>query len=344
MEHILTPYLQQVKAAPPVSFGGLAAFPLDAPEAPEPRYLVLDDALAAGLVTITEVSSAGAVPTIRVTNTGPQPVLILDGEELVGAKQNRMVNLTLLVPARSTLDIPVSCVEAGRWHDISAEFRPAGRAAYADLRARKMERVTANLRDAGSRAAGQGEVWEDIDRKSARMGVHSGTGAMADIFERTAPRIEAYVERLRPAARGAGIAFAIGGEMVGLDLFDCRATLARLHPKIIRSYALDALERGSWHRAEDGATPGTADVAAFIADLATGTEALAAPALGEGMDVRLTGPGAIGAALVVDGRTVHLCAFRRRREPDWAAHGGGTRYMARRARALVRRRRLEDGD
>jgi hypothetical protein len=41
---------------------------------------------------------------------------LLDGEELIGAKQNRALNLTILAPAKQVIVIPVSCVEAGRWH------------------------------------------------------------------------------------------------------------------------------------------------------------------------------------------------------------------------------------
>ena len=74
-------------------------FPLLLPEDDAPGYLTLDEALAAGHASVTEVSEAGSVPELLVKNLAPSPVLILDGEELVGAKQNRIVNLTILVAA-----------------------------------------------------------------------------------------------------------------------------------------------------------------------------------------------------------------------------------------------------
>jgi hypothetical protein len=76
------------------------------------------------------VSEAGSVPELLVKNLAPSPVLILDGEELIGAKQNRIVNLAILVAAGQTLRIPVSCVEAGRWVHRSREFAAAGRARH----------------------------------------------------------------------------------------------------------------------------------------------------------------------------------------------------------------------
>jgi hypothetical protein len=92
-----------------------------------PGYLLLDEALAAGLAAVTEISEAGSVPDLLVKNLAPSPVLILDGEELVGARQNRIVNLTILVAAQQALHIPVSSVEAGRWAAHSREFEAAGR-------------------------------------------------------------------------------------------------------------------------------------------------------------------------------------------------------------------------
>ena len=67
----------------------------------------------------------------------------MDGEELIGAKQNHTLNLSILVPAHASIDIPVSCVERGRWHHLSREFSSAPRAHYAEGRAKKMAQVSA---------------------------------------------------------------------------------------------------------------------------------------------------------------------------------------------------------
>ena len=63
-----------------------------------------------------EVSENGDVPHLSVTSTCDQPILIPEGEILVGAKQNRVVNITVLVAPRSRFKLPVNCVEQGRWH------------------------------------------------------------------------------------------------------------------------------------------------------------------------------------------------------------------------------------
>jgi environmental stress-induced protein Ves len=66
------------------------------------------------VVEVAEVDESGQFSRLKVINRSDLSVLILDGEELVGAKQNRIVNTTILIAAESVTIIPVSCVEQGR--------------------------------------------------------------------------------------------------------------------------------------------------------------------------------------------------------------------------------------
>ncbi len=102
----------------------------------------LDEALALDAAEITEISAQGSVPELLVVNKAAKPVFLLDGEELVGAEQNRIVNLTILVPAQAKVTIPVSCVEAGRWRSRSRAFSSAPRTQYAAGRAKRMSQAT----------------------------------------------------------------------------------------------------------------------------------------------------------------------------------------------------------
>ena len=101
----------------------ITVFPLHRAVTPRLDYMALDEALDRKLVEVTEVDAAGSVPDLLVKNCGKRSVLIIDGEEVVGAKQNRVVNTSILLPAESTTKIPVSCTEAGRWAEVSAQFK-----------------------------------------------------------------------------------------------------------------------------------------------------------------------------------------------------------------------------
>src|SRR5689334_13867649 len=104
--------LDSITAGNPSSFGGLTIFPLlRTGYLPAPDYILLDEAIAHGSARITELNESGSVPELRFENLGDNPVLLLDGEELLGAKQNRVLNLTILAPRKQSIIIPVSCVE-----------------------------------------------------------------------------------------------------------------------------------------------------------------------------------------------------------------------------------------
>ena len=275
------------------------------------EYLVLDEALASGLVEITEVSEQGSVPDLKFINRGPRPVLIVDGEELLGAKQNRIVNLTILVAANSELTIPVSCVEAGRWRSRSRAFTSAPRTQFATGRAKRMASVSFSMMARGDRMSDQAEVWDDIAHKSSRMNASSPTSAMESIFSTHAVSLDSFVSRCAPLDGQVGALFAVNGVLVGFDLFDRPSTLRKVLPKLVRSVAVDALDAAA---ATTGGAPANratllrAQAAQFLAVAAEAPQHRT-PALGLGEDLRVTAPHIAGAALVNDQHVVHLSAL-----------------------------------
>ena len=175
-------------------------------------------------MTVTEVSESGSVPELTIVNNGPVPVFVLDGEELVGAKQNRIVNLSILVPPHTKLPLPVACVEAGRWAHRSRAFAAGGRAHYASGRAMNLQNVSCSLRADGERHGDQGAIWVDIEAKSERMAAPSATHAAAAMYEKARADLDAFQAKLEALPRQVGAVFAINGAIVGLELFDNPAT------------------------------------------------------------------------------------------------------------------------
>lgn len=306
--HSVQTSLSSLQLGKPQSLENLTMVPLLATEDREPDYLTLDDALARGHARVTEVSDAGSVPELLFVNTGNQSILLLDGEELVGAKQNRTLNLTILAPARATLKIPVSCVEAGRWQPVSPEFGSEGRVFYAAGRAKRAGHVTASLRETGAPMSRQGEVWADISEKASRLGTRSATDAMASFYDGYQAPLDAFRKGFYAEPIQAGALFLVDGRIAGMDLFDAPATLRRTLPKLVTSYALDALDSGL---PAAQARNQTAD--AFVAQVAK-AQFGTFPAIGAGTDLRLEEPGLAGGGLAVDDRLVHLCAFPLARE------------------------------
>jgi len=305
---ILSRTLDSLEIGTPISAAHLTMVPLLAPAPADPDYLLLDDALDAGLAEVTELSQGGSVPELAFRNRADRDVLLVDGEELVGAKQNRVLNLTILVAAGEQVTIPVSCVEAGRWSWRSQRFASGRRKLHASARWAKMRGVSASLREAGRRTGGeiQHEVWASIDRKISAFACRSESRALHDVYDHAEDRLRAIRTVFAAQPRQVGAVFFIDNALAGLDLYDTPFTLAKLLPKLVDSYAFDAIERAD--EAAQRTTPSLAEIRALLARIAAAPHS-AYPAVATGTDVRIEGDGLHAAALCAKDRLVHLSAF-----------------------------------
>ncbi len=301
----LKQYISGIKAAEPLSAENLTIFPLtfEKEEAKPFSYLLLDEALQAGRFDIGEISDAGNVNTVMVSNRSGQPVLILDGEEIVGAKQNRMVNASMLIPGDTELEIPVSCVERGRWHLNTAKFSRSATFGYSTLRRQKAEQVAYSLRENQCFAADQGAIWNEIDRKQASSGIHSETDALHDLYVNMDDKINDITAQLKVAENQYGCLVFINNRFACLDLFDQPQTLSKLWTKLVKSYAVEALEAKNDKKASARPDPDK------IIEAVANSDCIAYPSVGLGRDLRLTGTNIIGAGLALDERIIHLSVF-----------------------------------
>ena len=138
-------------------------------------YGTLAEALRDGVIVVTEVNAGGSVPDLKVINNADSSILLLDGEELKGAKQNRVLNASVLLDAHSETIIPVSCTEAGRWAYTSETFKESGYVMSRDLRANRTRSVSASLNRTHEYRSDQSAVWGDIDRMAEASAVKSPT-------------------------------------------------------------------------------------------------------------------------------------------------------------------------
>lgn len=294
-----------VRVGTPLVRHNLSIFPLLAEDHFEPAlYTPVGAAIRSGSARITEASAGGSVPMLALENLTDIPVLIIDGEELLGAKQNRISNLTVLAPGKHTLPLPVSCVERGRWNYRSHEFAESPDMMYREARAKKCREVSKNMAMHGSRVSDQSAVWEDIDNLSAKLGFNSPTSAMQEVFQSRRASVDEYLRDVDVADGQIGAVFAINGSAAGVELFDSTDTLRTYMPKVLRSYALDAIANRSTDVVE------TSEVeAALLLDSILDLDAKSFPAIGLGEDLRIDSAAITGGALTQNGRMIHLAAF-----------------------------------
>lgn len=304
--------LTSLRLGEPRIHKGLGLWPVMAEPRPEPAYLTLVEAQPLPGFRITEVSEGGSVPNLRVVNETPHHILLFDGEELRGAKQNRILNTTILVAAGSQLDVPVSCTESGRWSYVSENFSPSGSVAYHELRKRKAEAVQANLQACHLPASDQGAVWDEIEHlhAAANTADKSPTRAMKDAYDERRREIEDFSREVPCVDGQCGLLAVLGNRVEGLDVLSRPEAYARLHRRLVESHAMDFLVR------KRGESPKPADPQAparFLAEAALAAESVhKSPGLGD--DHRLTFRWGHGSALRVGDTIVHLALFNSRRQ------------------------------
>jgi hypothetical protein len=240
----------------------LTIFPVLAEEGRELPYVLLADALAAGVVTIGE-KDGGQVPLLLARNDGPDPILILDGEQLIGARQNRMTNRSILLAPNTTTEIPVSCMEHGRWHFVGDHFAPAPQHAPSKVRRKARETevmasYAAEARGPEARssyrdlASAQGEVWDTIRDFGAKLGGTSPTGALDSIYAHRRGDMAEWLKAYPLQPGQIGLLAFTGRVALGMDAVGSPALFAKLHQRILTGYVLDAMEG----RARSGGGPG----------------------------------------------------------------------------------------
>ena len=299
--------MAEVKVGPATVFAGLAVFPLVRKNPLARDYLTLNEAFLEDGVEISEVSEGGSVPELRLKNNLDKDVFAADGEALMGAKQNRVLNTSIFVNAKSEVVVPVSCVEQGRWAYRQRNFRECDYSEFVNSRAAKVASVGASLKASGwDRHSDQGEVWRQVDAKRSQFGAYAPTGSMSDVYEARRPRLDQYVQIFRVQPDQAGLACSIDGSIAGIELFEDTSVFSQYASKLIRAYASEVLGKDSMA----AAVPDRMSVRSLLRRISK-LDIDEYPAVGSGTELRFSANGLNGSALAVNDRLLHMVMLRK---------------------------------
>ena len=286
----------------PLHHQNLTFFPLSWGHPCDASYILLGTAIESGQAVVEEVNEAGSVPNLAVTNRADRPLLIPEGEILIGAKQNRVVNVTVLVAAGVKLVMPVSCVEAGRWRYRSRHFESKF-CAPPSLRNKKMKAVQRNRAEGGRAESDQGEVWDEVQACLNKVDARSETASLTDGFLASEKRLDEYRQQFSLPKDAAGVLAAKGTHVIGMDLFDSPATLQAMWNRLRDAYFFDALGDNRKHRAT------SRKFARAFLDWVAASARPRPGALGLGEELDIAGDRLVGGALVYAGHVCHVAAF-----------------------------------
>lgn len=286
----------------PIHHGLLTLFPLRKPGGSCADYILLSEALRSGAAVLEEVSREGRVDELLLRNKGEKPILLPEGEILEGAKQNRIINISLMAAAKTSTPIPVSCVERGRWSYRSWRFEPRY---FAHPRLRRLK--TRTVWEAESHGepgrSDQGAVWQEVSSHLRASRVCSKTDSISDAYRSVERTAREYREKTVLPDDSVGIMVCEEEYLVGLDIFDSAEIFRKCWERIADSYFSELTRRRAKRKRS---SPACAQE--YLKKIRDAIE-IREPVAGIGQSIRLNTNELAGTGVWFDGSLCHLSAF-----------------------------------
>jgi hypothetical protein len=294
--------LAKLKIGKPQHHQNLTIFPISTNGKSASKFDLLEPAIKQGRAVITETAEGGSVPKVFLKNLGDTILLIPEGEILVGAKQNRVIQRTVLALAATEREVAVCCVEQGRWNHISDHFE-AKAFAHPRLRGAKMQSIHASDADDESAGDVQGRVWDEVASCMSDLGAASATESLTDGFAASHDRLKDYRKAFALPENARGFIAASGDSIIGADVFDSTETMKKLWKRLSDAYFLEAVR-------EPAARPKSKveGARAFLKKVSDSIELEKAQS-SAGFAVKIRGEKLAGSALLDEDGLVHLSTF-----------------------------------
>jgi hypothetical protein len=300
----LSSWLSRLGTGPAWQIGELTLVPLTHTQVLGTPDTLIDEAIESNLLDLVE-REGGVVQQVLAKNLGDTDVLILEGETLIGCKQNRMVAWSVLVGAGTTVPVSVGCMERGRWSKGGFAFKPGAMSVDPHIRRRSKRETSLSFAHAGGPHLDQGRAWSDVDDKLKEWNVSSvsedyHSGLLARVMD-----ARARLKALKPVERQIGVLALVHDRLLGLELVGHPKTWAALARRILPSYALGA-ESASRDPEFEGTRAGKPDE--WLSALAN-AKADFRRARGKGMDGVIRSDAVTGSCLWNEGSIRHVVVF-----------------------------------
>lgn len=292
--------MPSVRIGQPISVDRIDCYPLYANAGRKPSYDLASEAMDRGAVRVDEVGNGGVVSQVKAVNSGSRRVLFLEGEHLLGGKQNRVLNASVMVPAFASKTLPVLCVEAGRWQGSSSTFTGGGTLTTSGIRSAVKATKCQSVDDERRGAQRQQKVWASVQTLLDDLGVHSSTSALADCVGHVQAATQSVSSRIPYLEGAAGLAIAVDGRLLTADLFDAAGTCQKLWERITGG-AVPSRSAAQPTRQDSDAWP-----IGRLLDACRRVKWFASGSIGEEHEFHGSGPFGYHASLVVvDGVVLH---------------------------------------
>ena len=270
--NVAGPVRPEWRLGSPHKHNNLTVFPVlaDAPTTGS-DHITLDEGLRSGKVIITELGADGRsrrinrrrinddaeVNRLSLTNKTGKPLLLLAGEMIVGGQQDRIVGHDCLIEASNTpVPLDVFCVEHGRWSGGSSFGHGVGpgdgsggsgfNLGGGDPAPAIAQMALPTIRQKAQASKSQGEVWNAVEETVTVTATETQTGNLTSVYKnkRVNTKLGGYQRALKGRLSGGnivGVVVAVGDKIISADVFANHSLFRAYWPKMLKSFALEAV-------------------------------------------------------------------------------------------------------
>lgn len=207
------------------------------------KYIPLQEALEKKKVKISEKGDGGSVNTLTIENLSADTIIVITGEVIKGGKQDRIINKDMvLAPKSGKKDLPVFCVESGRW-----SYRNTTPAR--DFSAH--EKIGAmGLRKVVEKEQQQDRVWTKVEEINTANKTQTSTKtytaitSSVDFNKKTAAYVQFFRNKLAAEQDLIGVIVVSGDKVLGCDMFATNDLFKKNIDNLLHSYAAEAILNG----------------------------------------------------------------------------------------------------
>ncbi len=294
--------IEKIKVGEPFFIKNLLLYPVYFENENKFNFLSLDEGLNNKMVKIEEING-GKINEVIFKNLSDQKIFAIDGEEIIGALQNRIINTAFLAGEKSEFLLPVTCVEERRWSG-DKNFLP-GEASFVTIRSLLCKTVNRSLYEKKRFEANQTLIWEKVRETLKTLKVNSKTLSMHDTYNKCKDEIEKYIEGLDFDGFNGFISFA-GKDFLCFDFFYSKNLLNKYKVKILKGYAIDALLR----RNEVTNIMKKEEIKEIISEIKN-SDKKKFKSISLGNEIRFETKNFLGRALEYEDKILHLALFKK---------------------------------
>ncbi len=275
---------------------------------PDPHLLLTHQAIAAQVLEILEKGD-GEVQELDAFNKGNQPVVILEGDTLVGCKQNRVVARSVILGRGSKVAIPVGCMEQGRWAWTSGCFQSGTMRISPSVRSASTREVLEAKKHRMPRTSvDQSRLWNDVQCCLVEDSVATPTSDYHALIDERGDEARERSRALERHPGQVGVLVMANGTFLGLELTGHPDTWNELADRTLPAFLMD---RG-WGREETAPRKGQRPKAPTWLRRIQKARITLTPGLGQGKEIDVDDGGLHGSGLWHEDQVVHLAVFANR--------------------------------